>query len=296
MKKLKKVNLLIFIINIILFIVLCVLENLYANSCTYDVRARTTICNYKQLENIINILYWIIMINSIVNVVSSIILLIKKGKKVINIIILILAILFFGMTFKEKLFDYIYPKEMWVKKPIIYIYPTKNIDLTVKISDDNLLTTTYPKYKGEWKLNVEPNGNIFDYKTKKNYYALYYEAKIKYKNEPLDEGFIVKKEDTIKFLEEKLNILGLNEREANEFIMYWLPRLEENNLNFIKFKTTKELNKIIPIDFSKKPDTLIRILMEYKPIDKAIKVNEQKLENNQRQGFTIVEWGGREIQ
>ena len=90
MKKLKKVNLLIFIINIILFILLCVLENLYANSCTYDVRARTTICNYKQLENIINILYWIIMINSIVNVVSSIILLIKKVNNFIYFFIVLI--------------------------------------------------------------------------------------------------------------------------------------------------------------------------------------------------------------
>ena len=53
------------------------------------------------------------------------------------------------------------------------------------------------------------------------------------------EGFIVKGEDTAKFLEEKLEILGLNEREAEEFIIYWLPKLEANKYNYIRFASVE---------------------------------------------------------
>ena len=34
-------------------------------------------------------------------------------------------------------------------------------------------------------------------------------------------------------LEEKLAILGLTERESEEFIVYWLPKLEKNKYNYI---------------------------------------------------------------
>ena len=49
------------------------------------------------------------------------------------------------------------------------------------------------------------------------------------------------------------------------------------------------------LSISPKPDTLIRIMMEYKPLNKKTKVNEQKLQKVDRKGFTAVEWGGTEI-
>ena len=37
-------------------------------------------------------------------------------------------------------------------------------------------------------------------------------------------------------------MLGLNDREAEEFIVYWLPKLEENKYNLIRFETAEEIN------------------------------------------------------
>ena len=71
--------------------------------------------------------------------------------------------------------------------------------------------------------------------------------------------------------------------------------MENNNYNFIRFRTLKEINEYMPLEFSEKPDTLIRVIMDFKPLNKKINVKEQKLEKMQRKGFTIVEWGGREI-
>lgn len=51
----------------------------------------------------------------------------------------------------------------------------------------------------------------------------------------------------------------------------------------------------MPLEFSKQPDTLIRVLMTFKSLDKPIKVQEQKLETPNRNGFVAVEWGGSEI-
>ena len=143
----------------------------------------------------------------------------------------------------------------------------------------------------EWNVSVDSNGNIYDYKTKRNYYALYWEGKGN-DNVSFDEGFVVKGEDTTKFLEEKLEILGLNEKEINEFIIYWLPQMENNKYNIIRFKTKEEIENYMPLEISKKPDTLIRVYMDFKPLNKKISVKMQKLEKVNRKGFTIVEWGG----
>ena len=96
-------------------------------------------------------------------------------------------------------------------------------------------------------------------------------------------------------VEEKLEVLGLNELEAEEFIVYWLPRLQENEYNFIRFATMEEINRNMPLEFSIEPDTLIRVLMEFKPLDNYLEVPEQKLETRERNGFVAVEWGGVEL-
>ncbi len=36
-------------------------------------------------------------------------------------------------------------------------------------------------------------------------------------------------------MEEKLEVLGFYEREEEEFIIYWLPKLEANKYNYIRF-------------------------------------------------------------
>ena len=70
------------------------------------------------------------------------------------------------------------------------------------------------------------------------------------------------------FLEEKLALLGLTEREANEFIIYWLPKLENNQYNFIRFQTIEEINKNMPLTVTPNPDSIIRVMMEFKALDK----------------------------
>ena len=181
-----------------------------------------------------------------------------------------------------------------IDKPIIYIYPTETIDLRVKLVNDKNLTSTYPKYNNYWDIIVDVSGNIYDKKTNRNYYALYWEG-IDNSKLNMSEGFVIKGEDTISFLEEKLEYLGLNEREINEFIIYWLPKMENNKYNFIRFKTLKEINDYMPLEFSEEPDTLIRVIMEFKPLSKKISVEKQTLIKQERFGFTVVEWGGREI-
>ena len=187
------------------------------------------------------------------------------------------------------------PSEISIDKPIIYLYPTAETEISVKLLKHNNLTCSYPKYQDKWNVLAQPNGNLKDLNTNRELYSLYYESQSEIEFKIENDGFIVKSEDTIKFLEEKLAILGLTEREAEEFIIYWLPKLESNNYNYIRFATLDEINTNMPLEINPNPDTIIRVLMTFKGLDNPINVEEQKLSTPERKGFVAVEWGGTEI-
>lgn len=180
-------------------------------------------------------------------------------------------------------------------KPIIYLYPTEKTRISLKLLKNNNITCSYPKYTDEWNVTAETNGNLLDNKTGRSLYSLYYECKNVVNFNIKEEGFIVKGTDIAEFLEEKLSVLGLTEREAEEFIIYWLPKLESNKYNYIRFASLDEINENMPLEINPNPNTIIRVLMTYKGLDNPIDVKEQKLITPERTGFVAVEWGGTEI-
>lgn len=179
-------------------------------------------------------------------------------------------------------------------KPVIYLYPEDEEEVTVKLGKKENLTCTYPKYKDGWKVLAKPSGDLIEVETGKELYSLYWEGKNNVKHD-LTEGFIVEGENAASFLEEKLEILGLNSKEKQEFIIYWLPELEANKLNYIRFETKEQIDEDMPIEITPVPDTIIRIMMVVKKINKPLDVKEQVLTSVERKGFTVVEWGGTRI-
>ncbi len=50
----------------------------------------------------------------------------------------------------------------------------------------------------------------------------------------------------------------------------------------------------MPLNITPEPETLIRVFMEFKGLDKNVTINEQELNKVERNGYTVVEWGGSE--
>ena len=180
-----------------------------------------------------------------------------------------------------------------VFKPIIYLYPIEETKVNVTLWTPEKLSHTYPKYNSEkwWNVIAEPNWNLEDMDTWRKLYALYREWKT-YAEDNFEEWFVVKWEDIISFLEEKLAILWLNEREAEEFIVYWLPQMENNEYNLIRFETRAQQDENMPLNITPIPDTVIRVMMDWKAIDEPIDIPEQELTTPERIWFTVVEWWG----
>ena len=221
----------------------------------------------------------------------------KIKKIVIGIIILVvlamIIALIVALTNKR---NYSESGPIVIEKPIIYLYPTEETEVKVQLENEENITVSYPDYGEDgWDVIAKPNGDLINKKDGRSLYSLYYESEDTAKFKVEKDGFIVKGSDIAKFLEEKLAILGLTQRESEEFIVYWLPKLQANKYNYIRFATMDEINKNMPLKFSVKPDTLIRVLMTYKALDEPIQVEEQQLETPERTGFVAVEWGGTEI-
>lgn len=188
------------------------------------------------------------------------------------------------------------PEPMIVKKPIIYLYPKEKTDIEVQLNFVKNKLFTYPQIQNDtWKISADENGNIFDYNTKRDYYSLFWEIET-YQELKINEGNVVSNKELRPFLEESLEQLGLNDKELNEFMIFWLPELEKNKYNLIHF-SLEEYSETFPITITPQPDTFIRIFMAFTPLDENnLTIKKQILPSKpKRDGFTVIEWGGMEV-
>ena len=183
--------------------------------------------------------------------------------------------------------------EATTEKPVIYLYPEEETQVNVKLDYDGTLTSTYPSYENGWTVDAAPDGTLTDPSTGRQYYCLYWEGETDTEYD-FSTGFCVAGADTAAFLEGALADLGLTEQEANEFIIYWLPRMEGNAWNLISFQTTAYTDSAV-LTIDPVPDTLIRVFMAWQGLDEPVEVEPQTLTTPERTGFTAVEWGGTEV-
>ena len=175
-------------------------------------------------------------------------------------------------------------------KPVIYLYPDKEMDISVFLECDGGLDFTYPSYNNGWFVRAKPDGTIINKADDREYSYLFWEGHGSCAYD-LTKGFVVKGSDTVDFLREKLSYMGLTAREYNEFIVYWAPMMEGNPYNFITFQG-EEYTSSAKLTVSPEPDSLLRVFMTYQPLDEAVSVEEQELSTFERKGFSVIEWGG----
>ena len=177
-------------------------------------------------------------------------------------------------------------------KPVIYLYPEEETEVTVRLDYDGELTCTYPAYEDGWTVTAAPDGTLRD-EAGQTYSYLYWEgvARTEY---DFSRGFCVPGADTAAFLEDALSRLGLTRREANEFIVYWLPRMEPSPYNLIAFQAEAYTDHA-RLTVTPEPDSLLRVFMAWKPLEAPADLPAQELPAFKRTGFTVVEWGGAEL-
>ena len=180
-------------------------------------------------------------------------------------------------------------------KPVIYLYPEQETKVNVQLDFNGTLTSTYPTLPPEgWSVTAQPDGTLTD-EEGRSYRYLFWEgvADVDWKQ---DSGFLVKAEDAREFLEQSLTQLGLNELEQNDFITYWLPKLEKNGESFVTFAAEQYTDNAV-LTVTPQPDSVLRVQMLISKVDDSNraafqKLPEQELPRFAREGCVLVEWGG----
>lgn len=186
-------------------------------------------------------------------------------------------------------------EQIMTEKPVIYLYPEKDTTVSVKLKASGELTFTYPAYENGWEFKASPNGDLSFGDDTYNY--LFWESSKRYAlhSNAYASGYYVKGENATSFLKEKLDEAGLTSKEQTDFITYWAPRLAQNELNFVRFEFNETCDRFAELDITPKPDNLYRIYMLWHPTNLSYSISPQEIQKVNRDGFTVIEWGGQEL-
>jgi hypothetical protein len=176
-------------------------------------------------------------------------------------------------------------------KPVIYLYPQAPTSVAVKVGAQ--ITKSDPEYgsNGWQDVMAYPDGSL---KYNGNTYPnLFWEGYGNGAYPTINFGTIVKSQDVLKTVKTQLAQQGLNTKEINDFVTFWGPKLQTDKPYVrISWLGTSQMNQLAPLTVSPLPNTVVRVFMDFKGIDKPYSLAPQKFVTPKRVGFTVVEWGG----
>lgn len=173
-----------------------------------------------------------------------------------------------------------------VKKPAIYLYPTKKSSVNVSLRINGTITKTIPAYNNGWKVTANPDGMIeggYDY--------LFYEADLKTLSVP-DEGWVVAYGELNRWFDLNLVKLGLNAKEKKQFKEYWMKELPSAPYYKIQLLGEQFMSDNMALTITPKPDAVLRLNFYFTPLKQTVKIKEPTVKPFIRKGFSAVEWGG----
>lgn len=193
-------------------------------------------------------------------------------------------------TIKEKDYrvNFVLEEGVMAFKPNIYLYPKRKTKLSVSLDFPygGEVTVSDPLYPTLWQdISVTSSGLI-----NKEHEFLFYEAKLpnlwQYEN-----GWVVQQEYLEEFFRDNMIKYGFHGKEIDDFIEYWIPRLNETPFYAIYPQHTDRINEAVPLSISKKPRSMLRLFYVIEPTDQYFKLPKPTIYDFQRKGFSLTEWG-----
>jgi hypothetical protein len=184
--------------------------------------------------------------------------------------------------------DFFFPNHYQMLKPNIYLYPeeTTELDVDIVFPHGGRITTSIPDYNDGWHITVEPSGIING-----QFEHLFYES-----SQPdygqYAAGWVVMREELENFFRSNMAQTGFNEKEIEDFIEYWIPRLTDYPCYAIYPQYNNELNNMLKLEFSTQPANLIRLIYSMRGLqENNLDIQPPVIPPFDREGFTVVEWG-----
>jgi hypothetical protein len=196
-----------------------------------------------------------------------------------------------GKKVKRSLTISLHQYEGDMGKPVVYLYPPEPTGVRVEVAPKHGVRVSEPPYGDGWTVTAHPDGRLVT-PDGRSWPSLFWESGLTQKPEPLTEGFSVPRAQVAAFLQDRLATLGLNERETADFLEFWLPRLTVSEFAMIRFVPAAEIDAMAPLTITPQPDSVLRVLIDFRPGHTAQRLKPQHLTPARRHGFAAVEWGG----
>ncbi|MCH9681702.1 MAG: hypothetical protein K0V04_09740, partial [Deltaproteobacteria bacterium] len=185
------------------------------------------------------------------------------------------------------------PRPIAVRKPVIYLYPQVTTRVNVKLELDGDLIADYPALPDDgWTVTASPSGDLVDEATARHHRYLFWEGtSAGFELDPA-RAHLVAGADAATFMERVCKRFALNDDECGDFVTYWLPALASNPYSVVQMVDTETYARYATLDVTPEPDTVIRPFMIFRRSDNPVEVGDPELPQHARHGFTVVEWGG----
>ena len=171
------------------------------------------------------------------------------------------------------------------RAPYIYLYPETQTDISVELGlvPSGQIIESEPPYNNGWNVNVLPDGTIDG-----NFEYLYYES---LQSVPLDyrHGWVLDGNDLENELLNLLASFGFAEKEIDDFIEFWIPKL--GNADYYSVYP-QDVESFVTLNISPQPDNILRVLLLIIPLANKINIPfPPKPKAFIRNGFAVAEWG-----
>ncbi len=184
-----------------------------------------------------------------------------------------------------------------LKKPVIYLYPEETVDVTVDVNPVGDFTFTYPDIGQKWNFTCDPDGTLR--RGDESYRYLFWESEQDIPSEiiPKNEGEVLSGSEAIGYLEMQMKKFGMTSEERADFITYWGPILQTKSNLYIYLLFNEVCDAFASLEISPKPAEIGRFYMIWAavPDDYNPSLESQQIPKMQRDGFTVLEWGGTEV-
>lgn len=196
-------------------------------------------------------------------------------------------------------------REIMADKPVIYVYPDVTQSVNIQLGVHGTFVFTYPGYNipnnndsatNGWTFIADPDGTL--HMNGKQYDYLFWDGKIEVTNtfNLKPTGFIVQRDSLTRFFEQKLTAMNLSAREQEDFITYWVPRMQKNEVSYVRFVFNEAYDQFASIKVFPQPKNIFRVMMVWQDASQmeTIEIIPQTIPAAKRDGFTVIEWGGME--
>jgi hypothetical protein len=177
--------------------------------------------------------------------------------------------------------------ESGIAKPNIYVYPVEAGEVTVKLAFPNggLVTVSDPPYGDGWTVTVTPEGLMDGEHT-----FLFYEGRSGGEVQR-ERGWVVPREGLEGFFRENLAATGFYENEIEDFVEFWVPRLDDHPYFALYPQYDPIYDGLVALEVEPEPWTVIRLAYVVEGLEEELELMPEAIPAYEIGGFTVHEWG-----